>query len=192
LIVAASGMQTAEEALQSFDPENGQRIWWCRGSGDAASPAYGAGIVYCDSGRGASGVAVDPTGRGDVSKSHVRWTSQAMSEGLASPVIVGEHVYRLLTPGVLKCWEVTSGRHVYVERLAGLSTTWASPIVDPKGRIFFANAGKSCVIQAGPKFKLLAANDLGDSNHASPAAAAGSMVLIGMKNVYCIRLGTKK
>jgi len=34
---------------------------------------------------------------------------------------------------------------------------------------------------------LLAVNDLADGNHPSPAVADGSMFLVGMKNVYCIR-----
>jgi hypothetical protein len=71
--------------------------------------------------------------------------------------------------------------------LEGISTTWASPIVDPHGRIYYANAGKSFVIQASPQFQLLATNDLGDGNHASPAVADDSLYLVGMKNVYCLR-----
>jgi hypothetical protein len=34
--------------------------------------------------------------------------------------------------------------------------------VDPAGRIFFATAGKSYVVQAGPELKILATTDLGD------------------------------
>ena len=187
LIFSASGMGPSDQALQSFDPENGERLWWCWGAGDAASPAYGGGILYFDSGRGGPGVAVDPTGSGDVSKTHVRWKISQVPSGIGSPVIVGDHVYRLHSPGILKCWDRTSGQQVYVERLDGITTTWASPIVDPNGRIFFANAGKSFVIQAGPTYKVLAVNELGDQNHTSPAVSGRSMFLVGTKNVYCIR-----
>jgi len=187
MLVLASGMGEAPDALQSFDPADGKRLWWCRGAGDAASPAFGAGIIYFDSGRGGKGVAVDPTGEGEVSSSHVKWTTSQLSEGIGSPVIVDGHVYRLQAYGVLKCWEAASGAQVYAKRLDGLSTTWASPIVDPDGRIYFANAGKSYVVQAGPEFRVLAVNDLGDRNHASPAIAGKSMFLVGMENVYCIR-----
>jgi hypothetical protein len=63
---------------------------------------------------------------------------------------------------------------------------WASPIADPAGRLFFANGGKSYVIQTGPEFRVLAANDLGDGNHPSPAVAKGRMFLAGLKNLWCI------
>jgi outer membrane protein assembly factor BamB len=186
MLVLASGMSETDKALQSLDPASGKLLWWCRGAGDAASPAYGSGLVYFDSGRGGPGVAVDPTGSGDVSRSHVRWTVNLPSEGLGSPIIVGKQLYRLQAPSILKCWEITSGKPLYAERLEGISTTWASPIADPLGRLFFANAGKSYVIQTGPKFRVLAVNDLEDGNHASPAVARARMYLVGMKSLYCI------
>jgi hypothetical protein len=81
---------------------------------------------------------------------------------------------------------MATGKELYSERLQDISTTWASPIADPKGRLFFANAGKSYVVQAGPECRILAVNDLGDGNHPSPAAARGRLFLVGMKNIYCI------
>jgi len=81
---------------------------------------------------------------------------------------------------------MATGKEVYSERLQDISTNWASPIADPKGRLFFANAGKSYVVQAGPEFRILAVNDLGDGNHPSPAAAKSKLFLVGLKNIYCI------
>jgi len=186
MLVLASGMSVAGNALRSLDPATGQTLWWCRGAGDAASPAYGSGLVYFDSGRGGQGVAVDPGGSGDVSSTHVRWTVAQVPEGIGSPIIIGQQVYRLHSPGILKCWDVGTGKQLYAERLEGLSTTWASPIADAAGHLFFANAGKSYMIQAGPEFRVLAVNDLSDGNHPSPAVANGKLFLAGLKNLYCI------
>ncbi|MDH4238099.1 MAG: PQQ-like beta-propeller repeat protein, partial [Phycisphaerae bacterium] len=190
MLLAASGMKEDEKALKSLDPANGEILWWCRGEGDAASPAYGCGLVYFDSGRGGPGIALDPTGSGDVSKTHIRWTITQAGQALSSPIIVGKYMYRLHTPCIVKCWDVSTGKQEYSERLQGISTSWASPIADPHGRLFFANAGKSYVIGGGPKFEVLAVNDLGDGNHPSPAVANGRMFLVGMNNIYCI--GIKK
>jgi hypothetical protein len=90
---------------------------------------------------------------------------------------------------------MATGKEIYSERLRDISTTWASPIADPKGRLFFANAGKSYVIQTGPECRILAINDLGDNNHPSPAVAKGRLFLVGVKNIYCIgtdNIGTTK
>jgi outer membrane protein assembly factor BamB len=188
LLLLASGMGVKSNALRSVNPANGQVLWWCRGAGDAASPAFGAkaDLVYFDNGRGGAGVAVDPTGQGDVTSTRVRWTVPQVPEGIGSPILVGDHVYRLHNPGVLKCWETATGRLVYAERLEGLGSTWASPIADPHGRIYFATAGKSFVIQAGPEFRILATNDLGDSHHASPAVAHNQLYLLGTKHLSCV------
>jgi outer membrane protein assembly factor BamB len=154
--------------------------------GDASSPAFGKGLVHFDSGRGGTGTTVDPAGSGDVSETHIRWTITQRGEALSSPIVVGDYLYRLSTPGILQCWEMATGKAVYSERLEGISTTWASPIADPKGRLFLASAGKSYVVQAGPEYRVLAINDLGDGNHPSPAAAKGKLFLVGMKNLYCV------
>jgi len=186
LLVLASGMKVSPNALQALDPADGHRLWWCRGAGDASSPAFGDGIVYFDSGRGSMGVAVDPTGSGDVSNMKIRWTIGQVPEGIGSPIVVGKYVYRLHAPEILRCWEAQTGKLVYAKRLEGIGSTWASPIADREGRLFFATAGKSYVIQSGPEFRVLAVNDLGDANHPSPAIGGGRMFLEGKQNLWCV------
>ncbi|MCX6902797.1 MAG: hypothetical protein NTW03_04845 [Verrucomicrobia bacterium] len=80
---------------------------------------------------------------------------------------------------------MSSGEVAYAERLEGLSA-WTSPIGCPDGTIYFASAGKSYVIKAGPKLETLATNELGDPNYASPAVAGGKIYLKGNKNLFCI------
>jgi hypothetical protein len=58
--------------------------------------------------------------------------------------------------------------------------------VDGDRHLYFANAGKSYVIQTGREFRVLAVNDLGDGNHPSPAVAHSRLFLVGLKNIYCI------
>ena len=109
-----------------------------------------------------------------------------MSEGIGSPIIVNELVYRLLAPNVLKCWRAVDGKPVYTERLPDLTTSWASPVADSAGRIYYASAGKSYVLQAGAEFRVLAVNDLDDPNHASPAVACGKIYLAGTRVLHCV------
>jgi outer membrane protein assembly factor BamB len=186
MLVLASGMGVAPDGLQSFDPSNGERLWWCKGGGDASSPAYGDGIVYVDSGRGGPGFAVDPTGSGDVSATHIKWSIPRLTEAIGSPVIVGDYLYRLQSPNLLRCFKVATGEEVYANKLEGIGSTWASPIADGDGHLFFANGGKSYVVRTGATFEVVAVNDLGDVNHASAAVGDGKMFIVGRKKVYCI------
>jgi len=179
LLVAASN------ALQGLDPANGKVLWSCAASGDTVTPVLGGGLVYLDSGRGGTGVAVDPTGTGDVTKTHLKWKTGTMPEGYGSPVIVGGYLYRLHAPGVLKCLKLATGEVVYSERLSGVSIH-ASPVAAPDGRVYFASAGKTYVVKAGDTFEILATNDLGDDCPASPAVSGGRMFLKGRKMLYCV------
>ena len=108
-----------------------------------------------------------------------------MPEAIGSPLAVGEYIYRLHTPAVLKCWKAATGEQVFAERIP-VSSTWASPVADAAGRIFLASAGKSVVIAAGDKYQLLGSSDLGDPNHASPAISGEKMYLVGTKHVWCV------
>jgi outer membrane protein assembly factor BamB len=175
----------ASNALQGLDPASGNVLWKCAARGDTGSPVLGGSIVFCDSGRGGPGTAVDATGTGDVTKTHLKWQKQ-VPEGFSSPIVVGDYLYRLHNPGIVTCWKLATGAEIYKERLPGITSTAASPIATPEGRIYFASAGKSYVIQAGPEFKVLAANDLGEPCHASPAVADGKIVLKGSQFLYCI------
>ena len=174
---------------QGIDPTNGKRLWWCNVPGgrvgDTATPVLGKDILYVDSGRGGPGVAVDPRGQGDVSKSHVRWKIPSVSEGFSSPLIVGEHLYRLHNPGVVTVFRLSDGKEVQRERLEGLDPA-VSPIVTPDGLIYCASAGTSYVIKAGPKLEVLARNDLGDSSRSSPAVAGGRIYLKGARSLFCV------
>jgi hypothetical protein len=80
---------------------------------------------------------------------------------------------------------MATGAKLWDARLAGVSTS-ASPVVTPGGRIYFASAGRSYVIQAGPRLDVLADNDLGDAGPASPAAADGRLFLKGQRYLYCV------
>jgi outer membrane protein assembly factor BamB/photosystem II stability/assembly factor-like uncharacterized protein len=180
LVVASSS------ALQGLDPGNGRVLWWAAAKGDVPTPAFGGGLVYSEDGRGGPGLAVDPTGTGDVTATHVKWTTRPIPEGYSSPTIVGDYVYRMHQPGVLKCLRLATGKVVYTERLPTGVEVSASPIVTPDNLLYFAGAGKSIVVPAGPEFKIVATSDLQDGCPASPAVAGSRLFLKGARYLYCV------
>jgi outer membrane protein assembly factor BamB len=180
LLVAASNV------LQGVDPDNGKLLWWCAAKGDTVSPVVANGLVYIDSGRGGSvGVAVDPTGSGDVTKTNIKWKEDRVPEGFSSPVVAGEWLYRLHNPNHIRCYKADTGAMVFDSRLEGMSPI-VSPIVTADGRIYCASAGRSYVLRVGPKLEILATNDLDDLSPASPAVSEGRILLRGKNYLYCI------
>ena len=177
-------------ALQGLNPDDGDTLWSCGSPGgqigDTVSPVLAGGIVYCDSGRGGGpGIAVDPTGAGDVSKTHLKWKVPRVAEGFGSPVSDGEYLYRLQNAGLVTCRKLSSGEQVYAGRLPGVAVA-PSPVATADGRLYFANGGKSFVVKTGPKFEILGTGELGDPSQASPAVADGRLFVRGGRNLYCI------
>lgn len=145
-------------------------------------------IVYSENGRGGAGVAIDPTGSGDVAKTHVKWKTTPAAESYSSPVISGDYVCRLQSPGVLKYWKLSDGELVSKVRMPNNVNLVASPVVTPLGQLYFASGGISVVIGSGPAFGVLATNDLHDPSSASPAVAGGRIYIKGGRNLYCIAM----
>src|SRR5262249_3989456 len=137
--------------IQALDPASGDLLWSCRGvSSSQSSPVFGSGLLYTDAGRGGQNCnAVDASGKGDVSRPHVKGRAKPNTAAGSSAIIVGDYIYRSCDPGLIKCRELATGDLVYEERAPKLSPS-ASPISCPDGRIYFASPGKSYVIKAGP------------------------------------------
>jgi outer membrane protein assembly factor BamB len=180
LLIASS------EALQGVDPRDGTVQWWARNPGDVPTPIHGGGVVYSDSGRGGPGIAVDPTGAGDVSTTKVKWRTAPIPEGFSSPIIAGDYLFRVHRPGILKCFSLAGGKMLYSERLPNGTNVAASPILTADNQLYFASAGRSVVLRPGAKYEILATNDLKDDGPASPAIAHGRLFLKGSRFLYCI------
>src|SRR5262245_14863827 len=86
---------TASNELQALDPSSGEKLWCCKTPGDVTTPVFAKGLIFTDSGRGGPGILVDASGKGDVSATHVKWKIDNIQEGLSSPAIVGDYLYRL-------------------------------------------------------------------------------------------------
>ena len=177
---------SATNALEGLDPTTGEPIWWCHCPGHSGTPVCGGGLVVTG-----SGVAVDPTGRGDVTKTHMKWSSGEPANGPSSPIIVGDYVYRIDNEGILKCRKLATGELMYRERLPGLGPTYeVSPFSTPSGRIYFMSWGqKSYVVEAGPVFKLLATNEpmQPDSMDCyTLPAVAGNRIFLKAGHLCCI------
>ena len=175
----------ASYALEGVDPDNGHLRWWCETPGDVSSPIYAGGAVYTDSGRGGPGILVAPQGEGDLTGKNVKWRIGNIPEGLSSPSVVGDYLFRMHVPAVLKCFSMADGKEVYATRLEDVSTS-SSPFVTPEGTIYFASAGKTFVVRPGPKFDLLATNDLGEPSPSSAAISGGRIFLKGREHLFCI------
>jgi outer membrane protein assembly factor BamB len=178
--------------IQALDPATGELLWFCRGvTSSQSSPVFGSGLLYTDAGRGGQFCnAVDATGKGEVTKTHVKWQAKTATAAGSSAIIVGAQVYRSCDPGLIRCRDLTTGETLYEERTPRISPS-ASPIASPDGRIYFASSQRSYVIRAGSSWEALAVNDLDDGpDYTTPAVSQGRLFIKGKSYLWCI--GTKE
>jgi outer membrane protein assembly factor BamB len=141
------------------------------------TPVVGHGLVFCSSGRAGPTFAITPGGKGDVTRSHVVWTSPKGSPFVPSPIIHGDLIYLINDmQSILTVFEAKTGKLMYQDRLGepvkeGFSV---SPVA-VGDKLFFTNDnGETFVVQAGPEFKLLRVNRLNAYVIASPALVDGT------------------
>jgi len=145
--------------------------------------------VFCSSGRAGPTLAIRPGGRGDVTGSHLVWTSPRGSPFVPSPILHGDNLYMVNDmASIVTCLEVMTGRAVWQGRLGvaqreGFS---ASPVV-VDGKVFFTNDdGDTFVLRAGPKFELLHVNRMGEGTLASPALVDGRWYIRTDRNLFAV------
>jgi outer membrane protein assembly factor BamB len=97
------------------------------------------------------------------------------------------HLFATTDGGIATCLTAATGEIVWQERLGGNFS--ASP-VSAEGRLYFvSDEGETIVIAAGPEFKVLVRNPLGEKVQASPAISQGQIFIRTEKQLFCIAGG---
>jgi outer membrane protein assembly factor BamB len=169
---------SSQRKVQAYDPASGKELWTVAGMSVEVipTPVVGGGLVICSSGRQGPTIAIRPGGSGDVTATHVAWSSPKGSPFVPSGVVVDGVLYLVNDlQSILTAYDVKTGQVLYQGRLGeakreGFS---ASPIA-VGGKVFFTNDdGETFVLKAGREFNLLHVNNLGEPTLASPALVDG-------------------
>jgi outer membrane protein assembly factor BamB len=182
-----------------YDPRTGKEIWHCeRHKGEEQAlfgepvPAFNQEFLFGASGRTGPMQAIQLGGTGDVTKSHVRWEVARKARDVASPILSKGLLFLMdCRSANLACYDPKDGKLLFKERV-GASTYTASP-VEVRGKLLFVmDDGLTLVVEPGPKLNVIGRNRLTDTSEfrASPAIAAGRLVLRSQTHLYCI--GEKK
>jgi outer membrane protein assembly factor BamB len=165
---------SSQDRVNAYDPESGRELWRCSGNTMEVTPtpAVGHGLVFCPSGRAGPTLAIRPGGSGDVTATHIAWQTPRGSPFIPSPLLYGEYLYLVNDmTSIATCFQAKTGKLMWQGRLgeAAKESFSASPVgVD--GKVFFTNdQGQTFVLAAGPEFRLLRVNELGERTLASPA-----------------------
>lgn len=170
---------SSQYRVVAYDPDTGKELWTVRGNTYEVipTPVVAHGLVIASSGRAGPTIAIRPGGTGDVTNSHVAWSSPRGSPFVPSAIVVGDLLYLINDmQSILTVYEAASGKLVYQERLGvAIREGFSASPVHVNGKIYFTNDdGQTFVVEAGRTFKLLHTNDLGEQTLASPALVDGT------------------
>jgi len=173
-----------------LNPDTGKLLWYAEAIPDGnICPSLVAkdGIVYALGGRGGRvAVAVRTGGKGDVTKTHVLWTTQ-LGSYVPSPVLHDGYLYWVTDRGTACCLNAETGEKAYQSRLSGGFYASATVINDKIYAVSRKNG--TYVLASGEKFQQLAHNKLeGDTTdfNGSPAVSNGRLFLRSNQALYCI------
>jgi outer membrane protein assembly factor BamB len=169
---------SSQRRVAAYDPQTGQDLWTVRGMTFEVipTPVVGHGFVFCSSGRQGPTLAIRPGGSGDVTATHVAWSSPKGSPFVPSGLIHGPYLYLVNDiQSILTVYEAATGKVMYQDRLgAPLKEGFSASPIAVGDKLFFTNDnGETFVVQAGPVFKLLHVNRLNGRILASPALVDG-------------------
>ena len=188
--------------IVSYDLATGDERWRVKGGGDNPIPsafeAHGDFYITSAHGGPAPIVVVRRDAKGNLSgdgkkkdknadsqaddadvqaNSGLVWRSERGGSYMSTPVVYEDYLYLGNSNGTVRCFNAKTGKTVFQERLGREAGVIAS-LVAADGKIFCASEnGKVYVLQAGPKFKILAANEMGSPCFATPALSEGVLFI---------------
>ncbi|MFO0801808.1 MAG: PQQ-binding-like beta-propeller repeat protein [Gemmataceae bacterium] len=194
VIVEAAGKKqmvlTGSKCVASYDPDTGAQLWIIDGPTEqfVSSMVYHDGLVLLTAGFPVHWVmAIDPSGSGNVTKTHVKWSHKNEGGYVPSPVAAAGKLFVVDDKlGFASCWDVKTGKEYWKEKLGG-ATGYHASAVAAEGRVYFTNdAGVTFVVKADGELDVLAKNALGEKVYASPAFSDGDIFHRSEKHLWCI------
>jgi outer membrane protein assembly factor BamB len=181
---------SGSKCVASYDPHNGALHWIMDGPTEqfVASLVYNGDLLFLTAGFPEHHLlAIDPRGRGNVTDSHIRWRTTEGAAYVPSPIAVGPYFLVASDEGIASCFEADSGKRLWKVRL-GKHYSGSPVLID--GLVYFtADDGTTKIVRPGPKFDLVAENQLGENCYASPAVSNGRIYVRAEQHLYCIANG---
>jgi outer membrane protein assembly factor BamB len=177
------------QTCHAYDPLTGEEIWYIYYGTDStiSAPIWDGELVYVITGFQNPSPelwAVRPTGRGDVTESHIVWKVKERVPIESSTVIIDGLIYMVNDKGKVSCIDARTGQFVWQDKLKG--NFGASPVY-ADGHIYFSNKkGETTVIQEGRDYKILSSNQLDEGFMASPSIKGNSIILRTKTHLYRI------
>jgi outer membrane protein assembly factor BamB len=194
LVIEAAGRKQliipGSNVVQSLVPETGEEIWRLTYDGYSVipRPIYADGLLFvCTGYNRPSLLAIDPTGTGDVTKTHLKWKSDANVPHTPSLVARDGQILMVSDKGIASGVDSATGKEIWKERIGGNFS--ASPLLVGDRMYLLSEEGDATILQIGTQPKELAKNKLGERCLASPAIVGNDLLIRSAAGLYRISSG---
>ncbi len=131
-------------------------------------------------------VAVDVTGKGDVSDSHVQWTFGKTMPYIPCALVSQDSVLTVNDGGVVTTVDVTTGKQIKKGRLKqGNGQYYASPVAAGDHVVVVDTSGVVNILSNAKEWSSLSHCELGEECFATPAIAHNRLYVRTAKSLYC-------
>jgi len=188
----------ASKFIRGYDPRTGKELWRLGGSSKITAPTPFAsdGLLVIASGRGPERpiFVVRPGATGDLtlqggrtSSEAVAWSRTARGPYMPTPLALDGILYVLGNNGVFDAYRLKTGEELYRQRLPVVGSGYSASPVAADGRIYLSGEdGDILVVAAGPEFKHLATNPIGEPLMATPALSDGVMYVRSQGTLFAV------
>ena len=178
----------AGDVVQGFDPRTGRRLWTSKNLGEGVVPSIvlGEGLAFTASGWGGreSIKAFRPGSQGDLGESNLAWEQRKGMPRIPSYLYLSPYLYVITEGGIALCLKGDTGAIVWQERVGGNHS--ASPVAAEGHLYLISDEGETTVLRAGPEFRVLARNPLGERVQASIAVSQKRLFIRTINHLWSI------
>lgn len=170
--------------LVGLDPATGEQLWEFDKIAGNSTPTpipigsnrflIGATVGRGESGRGKAAqsngvIAISNSAEDGYSAEYV-WQAKAATSSFGSPIAHNGLAWFVNRTGVIYCLDLETGEQKYASRTPG--SIWATPIVIGDSLYLFGKNGTTTVISTGPKYEVIAENNLWEAEPAKEGQPA--------------------
>ncbi|MHC5063343.1 MAG: outer membrane protein assembly factor BamB family protein [Planctomycetota bacterium] len=173
--------------IGGYDLETGEERWKTSGGGDVPvpTPVVAHDMIYLTSAHGRSrpirAVSIDAVGELGLEpedEDYLAWIQPRRGIYMQTPLVWEDILYCCSDGGILSAYDALTGENIYRQRIGGGETGFSGSAVASAGKLYFSGeSGAIFVVEAGPEFKLIATNDMGENCMATPAISEGYLFI---------------
>lgn len=164
---------TGCDLVSSFEPLTGNKNWEIEGATTecVTSTVTDGELIYSSGGYPKNHIsAVRADGSGEIA-----WENSTRVY-VPSMLVRDGHLYAVSDNGIAMCWNSSSGKQIWKQRLGGTFTS--SPVLVGENIYVTNEAGRTFIFQASPDgYVDVARNDLGSEVYATPAICGGRIYM---------------